>query len=220
MRKKYAMAIGCIVTLLLLSSISIVLAKELRDFSFYNSNFGHDKDTDKRPQPQIPLMSFAHANSSSSPHLQNSYQNYHGSYGHWYTSALNAKGKESIQLNQTNNHTNNSCRMNFSNDGNTPVNITYNVSVSSNHRFSGCHGKLALGAGERREISENITVKKDWRNYSFKSEMKIDSDPNSDFNSKINGTRTSISFKVISWHSFSFSPVLNDSEEVDKDINE
>lgn len=214
MRKKYAMALGCIVilALLLLSSTSIALAKELGDFRYCSSNFGVGYDNDKRPQPQIVFMNFANAHSPS-PH-PHTYQAYHGPYGYWYTSALNDKGKELLQLN----YTNNTCRMNFSNEGNTPVNITYNVSVSSNHHLSGCHGKLALEAGESREISEDIAVKKDWRNFSFKSEMKIDSDSNSD--SKINGTQTSMSFKVISWYSFSFSPVLNDSEEVDMDIND
>ena len=216
MRKKLAI-IGCIVTLalLLLSSTSIALAKDLSDFRYRdcNSDIGVGYDTAKRPQPQILLMNFANAHSpSSSPH-PHTYQTYHGPYyGDWHTSALNDKGKfqESLQLN----YTNDTCRMNFSNDGNTPVNITYNVSVSSNHHLSGCHGKLALEAGESREISEPIPVKKDLRNYSFKSEMKIDSSSNV----KGNGTRTSMSFKLISWHSVSLGPVPNDPEEVNKDI--
>lgn len=213
------MAIGCIVTALLLSSTSIALAKELSNPRYCNSNIGVGYDNDKRPQNL--LMSFAHANSPSSlPHLQNSYQTYHGSYGYWHTSALNAKGKESIQLNQTNNHANNSCKTNFSNEGSMPVNITYNVSVSSNHHFSGCHGNFELGAGESREISENIAIKKNLHNLSFKSEIKMFSDSNSDSDSKINGTRTSMSFMVISRHSFNFSSMPNDSEEVDIDINE
>jgi hypothetical protein len=106
--------------------------------------------------------------------------------------------------------------MNFSNEGNTPVNITYNVSVSSNHHLSGCQGKLALGAGESREISEPIAVKKDWRNLAFKSEMKIGSSSTGIGD----GTRTSMFFKVISWHSVSFRPVPNDPGEVDGDIND
>jgi hypothetical protein len=221
MKKKSVMAIGGIVTVLLLSSTSIALAKDLSDFRYRDSNsdIGVGHDNYKRPQPQIPLMSFANAHSpSSSPHPHTYQAYYRGPYGYWTTSAVNDKGKfqESLQLN----YTNDTCRMNFSNEGNTPVNITYNVSVSSNHHLSGCHGKLALGAGESREISENIAVKKDWRNFSFKSEMKIGSDSNSDSNSKINGTQTSMSFKVISWYSFSSKPVPNDSEEVDGDIND
>ena len=214
MRKKYAMALGCIVTLavLLLSSTSIVLAKDLSDLRYCNSNFGVGHDNDKRPQSQILFMNFANAHSPS-PH-PHTYPNYHGPYGHWHTSALNDKGKfqESLQLNHT--YTNDTCRMNFSNDGNTPVNITYNVSASSNHHLSGCQGKFALGAGESRGISENIAVKKDLRNLAFKSEIKMDSRSNV----KGNGTRTSMAFKVISWYSFSSKPVPNDSEEVDGDI--
>ena len=106
--------------------------------------------------------------------------------------------------------------MNFSNEGNSPVNITYNVSVSSNHHLSGCQGKFALGAGESREISEPIPVKKDLRNYSFKSEMKIDSSSTGIGD----GTRTSTFFKLISWHSVSFRPVPNDPGEVERDIND
>ena len=213
------MALGCIVTLavLLLSSTSIALAKDLSDLRYRdcNSNFGAGYDNDKRPQPQIPLMNFANAHLPSSSLYPHTYQAYHGPYyGDWHTSALNDKGKfqESLQLNHSS--TNDTCRMNFSNEGNTPVNITYNVSVASNHHLSGCQGKLALGAGESREISENIAVKKDLRNFSFKSEMKTDSRSNG------NGTRTSMSFKVISWYSFSSKPVPNDSEEVDMDIND
>jgi hypothetical protein len=135
MEKKFVI-IGCIVilALLLLSSTSIALAKELNDFRYRdcNSNFGVGHDNDKRPQPQIVFVNVANAHSpSSSPH-PHTYQAYHGPYyGDWHTSALNDKGKfqESLQLN----YTNDTCRMNFSNDGNTPVNITYNVSVSSNH---------------------------------------------------------------------------------------
>jgi hypothetical protein len=202
MKKKLAI-IGGIVTLALLalSSTSIALANA-------KIEFGHDKDK----RPQIPLMCFAHANLPSPyPHTYQAYQayqTYHCSYGDWHTSALNDKGKELRQLNHS--YTNNTCRMNFSNEGNTLVNISYNVSVSSNYHLSGCQGKLALGAGESREISEDIAVKKDWRNLAFKSETKIDSSSNG------NGTRTSMSFKVISWHSFSSMP--NDPGEVDKDI--
>jgi len=205
MRKKYAMALGCIVTLalLLLSSTSIASAKDLSDLRYRDcsSNFGVGYDNDKRPQPQIVFLNFANAHSP--------YQAYHGPYGYWHTSALNDKGnfQESLQLNHT--YTNDTCRMNFSNEGNTPVNSTYNVSVSSNHHLSGCQGKLALGAGESREISEPIPVKKDWRNLAFKSEIKMDSRSTGIGD----GTRTSMSFKVISWHSF--SSVSNDSEEVD-----
>ena len=216
MKKIYAI-IGCIVilALLLLSSTSIALAKDVSDLRYRdcNSNFGVGYDNAKRPQPQILFMNFASAHSpSSSPH-PHTYQTYHGPYyGHWHTSALNDKGKfqESLQLN----YTNNTCRMNFSNDGNTPVNITYNVSVSSNHHLSGCHGKLALGAGESREISEPIPVKKDSRNLAFKSEIKMDSSSTGNGD----GGRTSTFFKVISWHSVSFRPVPNDPEEVNKDI--
>ena len=213
MEKKFVI-IGCIVilALLLLSSTSIAFAKDLNDFRYRdcNSNFGVGHDNAKRPQPQVVFMNVANA------HLP--YQAYHGPYGDWHTSIVNDKGKfqESLQLN----YTNNTCRMNFSNEGNTPVNITYNVSVSSNHHPSGCQGKFALEAGESREISEDIAVKKDLRNFSFKSEMKIGSDSNSDSNSKINGTRTLILFKVISGYSFSSKPVSNDSEEVDRGIND
>ena len=216
MRKKYAMALGCIVilALLLLGSTSIALAKELSDFRYRycNSNFGVGHDNAKRPQPQVVFMNVANA------HLP--YQAYHGPYGDWHTSIVNDKGKfqESLQLN----YTNNTCRVNFSNDGNSPVNITYNVSASSNHHLSGCQGKLALEAGESREISENVTVKKDWHNYSFEFKIKIYSESGSDYdsNSKTNRTRTSTAFKVISWHSFNFNTVPNDSEEVDRGIND
>jgi hypothetical protein len=216
MRKRFAI-IGCIVTLalLLLSSTSIAFAKDLSDFRYRDcsSNFEVGYDNDERPQPQILLMNFANAHSPSSSLHPHTYQAcYHGPYGHWHTSALNDKGKfqESLQLN----YTNDTCRMNFSNEGNTPVNITYNVSVSSNHHLSGCQGKLALGAGESREISEPIPVKKDWRNFAFKSEMKMDSSSTGIGD----GGRTSMAFKVISWHSVSFRPVPNDPGEVDKDI--
>lgn len=220
MEKKLAIK-GCIVTLalLLLSSPSIAVAKDLSDFRYRycNSDIGFGCDNYKRPQPQIVFMNFANAHSPSPPYPHTN-PNYHGPYGYWNTSALNLndKGKfqESLQLNHT--YTNNTCRMNFSNEGNTPVNITYNVSVSSNHHLSGCQGKLALGAGESREISEDIAVKKDSRNLAFKSEIKMDSSSTGNGN----GTRTSMSFKVISWHSFSFNPVPNDSEEVDKGIND
>ena len=218
MRKKLAV-IGCIVilALLLLSSTSIAFAKDLSDLRYRdcNSDIGVGYDNAKRPQPQIVFMNFANAHSpSSSPH-PHTYQAYHGPYyGDWHTSALIDNGKELLQLNHT--YTNNTCRMNFSNEGNTPVNITYNVSVSSNHHLSGCQGKLALGAGESREISEPIPVKKDWRNLAFKSEIKMDSRSTGIGD----GTRTSMSFKLISWYSFSSKPVPNDSEEVDKDIND
>jgi hypothetical protein len=89
--------------------------------------------------------------------------------------------------------------VNFSNEGNSPVNITYNVSASSNHHLSGCQGKLALEAGESREISEPIAVKKDLRNLAFKSEMKMDSRSTGIGD----GGQTSMAFKVISWHSVS-----------------
>ena len=214
MKKRFAI-MGCIVTVLLLSSTGIALAKELSDFRYCNSDIGVGHDNDKRPQPQIVFMNFANAHSSSSPH-PHTYQNYHGPYGDWH--GLNGKPKGLIELNHT--HANNTCRMNFSNEGNTPVNITYNVSVTSNHHSSGCQGKFALEAGESREISENIAVKKDRHNYSFKSEIKMFSDSNSD--SKINGTQTSMSFMVISRYSFSFgpTPMTDDPEEVDKDTND
>ena len=215
MRKRFAI-IGCIVilALLLLGSTSIALAKDLSDFRYRycNSNFMVGHDNAKRPQPQIVFMNVANA------HLP--YQAYHGPYGYWHTSALNNKGKfqEPLQLN----YTNNTCRMNFSNEGNTSVNITYNVSVASNHHLGGCHGKLALGAGESREISEPIPVKKDSRNLAFKSKIKIYSESGSDYdsNSKTNRTRTSTAFKMISWFSFNFNTVPNDSEEVDMGIND
>jgi hypothetical protein len=161
-------------------------------------------------------MNFANAHSPSSS--SHPYQAYHGPYyGYWQTSALNDSGKESLQLNHTYTKTNNTCRMNFSNNGNTPVNITYNVSVSSNHHLSGYHGKLALGAGESREISETIPVKKDSRNFAFKSQMEIDFDSNCD--PKINGPQTSMAFKMIfSWQRFSLVP--KGCEEVDKDLND
>jgi hypothetical protein len=171
------------------------------------------RDTAKRPQPQILFMNFASAHSPSPhPHTYQAY--YHGPYGHWHTSALNDKGKfqESLQLN----YTNNTCRVNFSNEGNSPVNITYNVSASSNHHLSGCQGKLALEAGESREISEPIAVKKDLRNLAFKSEMKMDSRSTGIGD----GGQTSMAFKVISWHSVSFRPVPNDPGEVERDIND
>ena len=212
------MALGCIVTLavLLLSSTSIAFAKDLSDFRYRdcNSDIGIGYDTAKRPQPQILLMNFGNAHSPS-PH-PHTYPNYHGPYGHWHTSALNDKGKfqESLQLNHSS--TNDTCRMNFSNEGNTPVNITYNVSVASNHHLSGCQGKLALEAGESREIREPIAVKKDLRNLAFKSEMKMDSRSTGIGE----GGQTSMAFKVISWHSVSFRPVPNDPGEVDGDIND
>jgi hypothetical protein len=215
MRKRFAI-IGCIVisALLLLSSTSIALAKDLSDSRYCNSNFGVGYDNDKRPQPQIVFLNFANAHSPSSSLYPHTYQAYHGPYGYWHTSALNDKGKfqESLQ----HNYTNDTCRMNFSNEGNTPVNITYNVSVSSNHHLSGCQGKLALEAGESREISEPIAVKKDLRNLAFKSEMKID--PSS--TGIGDGGQTSMAFKVISWHSVSFRPMPNDPGEVERDIND